>query len=76
MQSFAHREEDQGRIFEEFYRTKGGRDFTTRGTGLGLAIVKSIADAHDATITIESTIGSGTTFTVSFPRGDLRPGES
>ena len=63
--------EDQDRIFEEFYRTKGGRDFTTRGTGLGLAIVKSIADAHEAHMTLESAVGDGTTLTCTIPRGDL-----
>ncbi|MGQ9732285.1 MAG: sensor histidine kinase, partial [Candidatus Zipacnadales bacterium] len=66
-------EEEQDRIFEEFYRTKGGREFQTRGTGLGLAIVKSIAEAHEAAISVESALGKGTTFTVRFPRGDLPP---
>ncbi len=61
-------EEDVPRVFDEFYRTKGGRDFTARGTGLGLAIVKSIADAHDAEITVASELGNGTTFTLRFPR--------
>jgi signal transduction histidine kinase len=63
-------EQDLPRIFDEFYRTKGGREFTTRGTGLGLSIVKSIADAHGAAVGVESRLGTGTTFVVSFPRGD------
>ena len=63
-------EEDLPRVFDEFYRTKGGRDFTTRGTGLGLAIVKSIADAHEAEVSVESRLGEGTTFTIRFPRAD------
>jgi signal transduction histidine kinase len=57
-------------VFDEFYRTKGGREFTTRGTGLGLAIVKSIADAHEAEVSVESRLGEGTTFIVRFPRAD------
>ncbi len=65
-------EEDQQRIFDEFYRTKTGRNFTTKGTGLGLAIVKSIADAHDAELRLESAPGEGSTFTVILPRGDNR----
>ncbi|MBM3498375.1 MAG: HAMP domain-containing histidine kinase [Armatimonadetes bacterium] len=67
--------EDLPRVFDEFYRTKGGRDFTSRGTGLGLAIVKSIADAHEAVIAVESEVGKGTTFTIRFPRADGRPSE-
>jgi signal transduction histidine kinase len=65
--------EDLPRIFDEFYRTKGGREFTTRGTGLGLSIVKSIADAHEAPVTVDSRLGEGTTFTVRFPRADRQP---
>jgi signal transduction histidine kinase len=63
-------EEDLPRVFDEFYRTKGGREFTTRGTGLGLAIVKSIAEAHAAEVSVESRLGEGTTFIVRFPRAD------
>jgi signal transduction histidine kinase len=63
-------EEDLPRVFDEFYRTKGGRDFTTRGTGLGLAIVKSIADAHEAEVSVSSELGKGSTFTLRFPRAD------
>ena len=63
-------EEDLPRVFDEFYRTKGGREFTTRGTGLGLAIVKSIADTHEAEVSVESHLGEGTTFTIRFLRAD------
>jgi signal transduction histidine kinase len=56
--------EEQPRVFDEFYRSKAGRAFTTTGTGLGLAIVKSIADAHGAAITLDSEPGRGTMFTV------------
>jgi len=63
-------EEDLPRVFDEFYRTKQGREFTSRGTGLGLAIVKAIADAHGAAISVESQPGQGTSFTVRFARAD------
>jgi signal transduction histidine kinase len=59
--------EEQARIFDEFYRTRGGRQFATRGTGLGLSIVRSIADAHGAEVLVESGVGKGTTFTVRLP---------
>jgi signal transduction histidine kinase len=63
-------EEELPRIFDEFYRAKTARNFTTKGTGLGLSIVKSIADAHGAGISVKSEPGKGTTFTVRLPRYD------
>jgi len=61
-------QEEVPRIFDEFYRSKTGRSFTTTGTGLGLSIVKSISDAHGAELTVASEEGSGTTFTVRLPQ--------
>lgn len=60
--------EELPRIFDEFYRSKGGRSFAAKGTGLGLSIVKSIADAHGADVSVTSEEGKGTTFTVRLPR--------
>jgi len=51
--------ETLGRIFNVFVSTKGAR-----GTGLGLAIVKHIVQAHGGTVSVESTPGVGTTFTL------------
>jgi len=61
-------EEDLPNIYERFYRSDISRSKETGGFGLGLPIAKAIADAADGTIFIESTVGEGSTFTLSLPR--------
>ncbi len=61
-------EEHRQRIFERFYRVDKSHSRETGGTGLGLAIVKHVAAIHDAKITLRSTTGVGSTFTVVFPQ--------
>ena len=56
------------RVFERFYRVDKSRSKQVGGTGLGLAIVKHAVRLNNAHIGIESTVGSGTTVTVRFPK--------
>ena len=57
--------EDQAHVFEEFFRSREVAG--TPGVGLGLSIVKAIADAHHATVGVDSAVGEGTTFGMDFP---------
>ncbi len=54
------------RIFERFYQVARGQG-SRGGQGLGLAIVKTIVERHHGSISVESTPGEGSTFTVSLP---------
>jgi two-component system sensor histidine kinase SenX3 len=61
-------EADQVRVFERFYRVDPARSRATGGTGLGLAIVKHVATNHGGAVTVWSSAGSGSTFTIRLPR--------
>ena len=59
--------EDQGRIFERFYRVDKARSRQLGGTGLGLSIVKHVALAHGGNVSLKSAPGRGSTFRVQIP---------
>jgi two-component system phosphate regulon sensor histidine kinase PhoR len=55
------------RLFERFYRVDPSRSRKVGGTGLGLAIVKHIAQAHNGWVTVDSSLGQGSVFTLHIP---------
>jgi len=55
-------------VFDRFYRADKARSRTEGGIGLGLAIVKWIAESHQGAVSLASTPGAGSTFTVTLPR--------
>ena len=63
-------EEALGHIFERFFRVDKARSRASGGSGLGLAIVRAIIQRNRGEIQVESTIGKGTCFTVTFPSFD------
>ncbi|MFQ6073062.1 MAG: ATP-binding protein, partial [Methanosarcinales archaeon] len=59
------KKEIKDRIFEPFFSTKG----TAEGAGIGLSISQKIILEHDGSITVESEVGKGATFTIKLPIG-------
>jgi two-component system phosphate regulon sensor histidine kinase PhoR len=55
------------RLFERFYRVDQARSRQLGGTGLGLAIVKHIAQAHGGSVSVNSTLGYGSRFSIHLP---------
>ena len=57
-------------IFQRFHRVQGVAGRNHEGTGIGLALVKDLVALHGGTISVESEVGHGSTFSVKIPFGD------
>ncbi len=60
--------EEQGRIFERFYQSDNRLSRIHEGCGLGLSIVRNAIKAHGGSVSVQSALGKGSTFTVCVPR--------
>ncbi|GIF41781.1 SpoIIE family protein phosphatase [Actinoplanes xinjiangensis] len=58
---------DLPRLFDRFHRVRGVRSRSHEGSGIGLALVRELARLHGGDVTVDSTPGAGTTFTVTAP---------
>jgi signal transduction histidine kinase len=62
-------EAELAHIFERFHRVAGAKGRSFEGTGIGLALVDELARLHSGSVRVTSTLGAGSTFTVSVPTG-------
>ncbi len=60
---------DVAMIFDPYFRAKFSDTITRRGAGLGLTLVQQIVTSHGGRVEVESSLGSGSTFRLLFPRG-------
>ena len=56
-------------VFERFHRIESSHARTHEGTGIGLALVEELVKLHGGSVRVESTVGAGSTFTVTIPSG-------
>jgi signal transduction histidine kinase len=54
-------------VFQKFVRGRAARQTSIRGTGLGLAMVRQIVEAHGGHVSLDSMVGTGSTFSVHLP---------
>ncbi len=59
--------EEQREIFRKFVRGAATSTQVVKGTGLGLALVQQIVEAHGGIVGLESSVGEGSTFSMSLP---------
>lgn len=62
-------------VFERFFRVDKARSRKSGGSGLGLSIVRNMVERNRGEIRVESVVGEGSTFTLSFPIFDVEDGE-
>jgi PAS domain S-box-containing protein len=62
--------EEVNKIFERFHRIQNVQGRSQEGTGIGLALVQELVKLHHGTITVDSEVGKGSTFTISLPIGN------
>ncbi len=70
--------EDLGRVFARFWRADLARTRSRGGVGIGLSVVKEIVERHSGRMSVQSTEGAGSTFTMHLPllgSGTIRPGD-
>ena len=63
-------EVDMPHVFDRFYQADASVTRPYEGTGIGLALVKELVELHGGSVTAESLVGRGSTFTVRLPLGD------
>jgi signal transduction histidine kinase/DNA-binding response OmpR family regulator/anti-sigma regulatory factor (Ser/Thr protein kinase) len=70
--------EEQGALFERFYRATATGARSHEGSGIGLALVAELAELHGGQVSVDSALGQGSTFTVRVPldRPEAAPGEA
>jgi len=59
--------EERDKIYSRFYRISNDHTQQVKGSGIGLTIVKQIIESHGGTISLESKVGSGSTFSIKLP---------
>ena len=59
--------DEMGKLFTKFHRGTGTLEYNYEGTGVGLYVTKLIVSEHQGTVTVDSTLGKGSTFTISLP---------
>ena len=68
-------EDAVGHVFERFFRVDKARSRKSGGSGLGLSIVRNMVERNRGSICVESVIGEGSVFTLSFPVFDVEDSE-
>ena len=64
-------EDELPHVFDKFYRSKSAKSSPTKGSGLGLYLAKYFIELHNGTISVDSRLGGGSTFTVNLPTGSV-----